>query len=643
MKKQFTIYSLSVLLILQMSVFSLLAQTFGQKISLLIDAVVQNNPAKITLNWQPVSDAGPVDVFRKTKNDILWGKAVAINLADTVTSWSDTTVQVGIGYEYKIAMKNSSFAQSYICSGIELPEAFYRGEILLVYDTISTCTLLPEIARWISDATGDGWDVIKIPVNQNDAVPAIKSRIQVEYNNDTLNVKSVFILGRVPIPYSGNTNPDGHDNHRGAWPADGYYADMTGTWTDNSVNNESAFDSRNHNLPGDGKFDQNIFPANIKLQSGRVDMRNLPAFALNETQLLKAYLDKNHAYRNKEFIIVNRGLIDDNFSSMSEGFSATGWRSFSAICGASHIVTTDYFSTMKENSYLWSYGCGPGTWGGCSGISGASNFDNSMVQSVFTMLFGSYFGDWDSPMNNFLRSAIANGSALTNCWSGRPIWHFHHMGMGENIGCSEILSMNNRTTYNTGTSNRGVQMALMGDPTLRAFMIAPVQNFTVTPVAGKAQLSWTATIDTVLGYNIYRKINDLQQFEKINSSVISTNFYTDTSLIDQAVYMVRAVKLEVTNSGSFYNMSMGITDTLLLTNSNKRLKVDHKSTINLYPNPSETTINLEYDGEDKIVRIFDCRGTLQKTTKSKTIDISDLTEGVYFIRIDNQVKKFVKL
>ena len=70
---------------------------------------------------------------------------------------------------------------------------------------------------------------------------------------------SLFLLGHVPVPYSGNINPDGHPDHQGAWPADGYYADMDGTWTDISVNNTVATGTRNDNVPGDGKFDQSIF------------------------------------------------------------------------------------------------------------------------------------------------------------------------------------------------------------------------------------------------------------------------------------------------------------------------------------------------------------------------------------------------
>lgn len=369
----------------------------------------------------------------------------------------------------------------------------------------------------------------------------------------------------MPVPYSGNIAPDGHTpDHLGAWPADGYYADMDGNWTDVSINNAGASQLRNQNVPGDGKFDQSTFPSNLELQIGRVDMRNLPAFSLSETELLRQYLDKNHAYRNKHFSTVNRALIDDNFGGFPEGFSGSAWRNFSVLCGANNIVTTDYFNTMKVEPYQWSYGCGGGSYTSCSGIGNTAAFAADSIQSIFTMLFGSYFGDWDSPSDNLLRAALANGSTLTNSWSGRPFWHFHQMGLGLPIGYSALQSMNNISIYDANNSQRGVHMALMGDPTLRAHILAPAQNLLASFDEGHAQLSWDASAEAVPGYNLYRRFGETGAFEKLNSEPVSDLNYVDSCFTEPGIYeyMVRSVALEVTNSGSFYNEGTGVFDTL---------------------------------------------------------------------------------
>jgi hypothetical protein len=49
---------------------------------------------------------------------------------------------------------------------------------------------------------------------------------------------------------------------------------------------------------------------------------------------------------------------------------------------------------------------------------------------VFTMSFGSGFGDWDSP-DGFLRAALGSGWPLTEVRAGRPHWSFQNMDVGD--------------------------------------------------------------------------------------------------------------------------------------------------------------------------------------------------------------------
>lgn len=211
-------------------------------------------------------------------------------------------------------------------------------------------------------------------------------------------------MGNIKVPYSGDINPDGHPDHLGAWPADGYYADMDGIWTDVSVNDIVASDPRNRNIPGDGKFDQSLIPTNLELQIGRVDLSNMPAFASSEQQLLKNYLDKDHDYRNKIFTAVHRGLIDDNFGFFGgEAFAASGYKNLAPLVGSGNVTANDYITTTTGNSYLWVYGCGGGSYTSAGGIGTTADFAASNTEGVFSMLFGSYFGDWDSQNNFYAR------------------------------------------------------------------------------------------------------------------------------------------------------------------------------------------------------------------------------------------------
>jgi hypothetical protein len=548
-----------------------------------LKATVQSNPNKIILQW-PFNDlTTQYTVFRKLKSETSWGNIKA-TLDGSVTQYIDSTIVRGVSYEFQVQRITSTIrGYGYINSGIEVPEQAYRGKMILLIDSLFSEKLSKEIAFTIADFEGDGWKVIKKIISRNEEVKSVRDKILAEYNNDKANVKAVYMIGHIPVPYSGNINPDGHPDHLGAWPADVYYAEMTSNWTDVSINSEVASSNRNVNVPGDNKWDQSTLPSDVELQIGRVDFANMPAFSLSEEQLLKNYLQKSHDYKNKVFAPEYRAVIDDNFGYFSgEAFSQSGWRNFGPLVGSENAMAGDYFTTLGQKSHLWSYGCGGGSYSSAGGIGTTNNFATSDLQSVFTMLFGSYFGDWDSS-NNFLRAPLAQGKTLTNVWAGRPNWVFHHMGMGENIGYDVRISQNNSGFYYAGYGARFVHLALMGDPSLRNDVVAPVENVLAVFDGTKANISWSASKDDVLGYHVYMKNDTLNDYIRLNSTLITDTFYINSCLLYKGVYsyMVRAVKLQTSFSGSYFNLSIGKSDS---TWNNQNLKVDAKFTFTIQNN-----------------------------------------------------------
>jgi hypothetical protein len=451
-------------------VFDFSAQSAAD-LAVQLSANVQANPAQITLNWLGNGSSTQYHVFRKLKSATSWGSSIAV-LTGTTTQYVDNSVIAGTNYEYRVMRLASGYTgNGYINSGIEIQETEWRGKLILFVDSSFITPLGPEITRLIDDIEGDGWQVIRHDVLRTGSVTHIKDLVVNDYNLDPVNTKAVFLFGHVPVPYSGNLNPDGHADHLGAWPADCYYADVDGFWTDNIVTSTTASPARTQNIPGDGKFDQSLAPSDLELQVGRVDFNGMPTFTLTEQQLLKNYLDKDHHYRKKIFAPVKRAVIDDNFGYFGgEAFAASGYKNFGPLVGPTNVLAADYFTTMTGNSYLWSHGCGGGTYTSAGGIGTTANFAAANLQGVFTMLFGSYFGDWDAT-NNFLKAALAQGKVLTNVWSGRPHYQFHHMGLGENIGYDILQTQNNSGNLYfaspTQITGKWVHNALMGDPTLQ--------------------------------------------------------------------------------------------------------------------------------------------------------------------------------
>jgi hypothetical protein len=530
-------------------------------------AVASVSPPQIQLSW-PLYAASGYTVYRKGYSGTSWGSPLA-TLPGNATGYLDATPLAGAPYEYQVARSASVFAVGYVAAGIEVPLVESRGKVVLIVDGTQAAAIATELARLQQDLVGDGWTVLRHDVSPTDSVPSVKALILADYAADPNGVVAVLLFGHIPVPYSGALNPDGHPDHYGAWPADGFYGDPVGTWTD-ITNYDSTVAGRQHNVAGDGKYDQTSFPAPLKLEVGRVDLSNMPAFApLTETDLLRRYLDKDHQFRHKQIVAQPRGLIDDNFGYFGgEAFAASGWRNFSAFFGAGNVFSLDWFSTLTGATYLWAYGCGGGWYQGASGVGSTSDFAANASQAVFTMLFGSYHGDWDVT-DNFLRAPLAGaGMGLTDAWAGRPAWHFHHMGMGETVGYSARATQNNLFLYSTGYGAGWVHIALMGDPTLRMHPVSPPSGLLASPTGSQVALQWTASPETVLGYHVYRSTSTNGPFERRSGGLVTALSFTDSGVATGTyTYMVRAVKLESGSGGSYFNPSQGVFKTLSVGSS----------------------------------------------------------------------------
>ncbi|MEO8066557.1 MAG: fibronectin type III domain-containing protein [Flavobacteriales bacterium] len=538
------------------------AQTLGHDRSVQASATVQVAPPAITLNWLTHSNVTGYTINRKLKGGTSWGTTLA-TLPAGATSWTDNTVAVNTSYEYRIIRTTSNLGTGYgqVNSGIQLAMVENRGTVVMLVDNTFTTSLATQLTQTQNDLENDGWKVLRHDVSRTVLPSAIKPLIVADYNADPTNVKAVLILGHVPVPRSGNLAPDGHGDHFGSWVADVYYGDVNGTWTDNALITQSSSYPFNWNVVGDGKFDQTTIPSTVELAVGRVDMAELYAFTQSETVLLGNYLNKLHEWKVKQFTAQVRALVDDNFIGYSDAYSQNAWRGFGPLVGPNNVVAADYFTSMSSGSYLWSYGCGGGWWSGANGIGATGDFATSNLQSVFTMLFGSYFGDWDVG-DNFMKASLASGRTLTNVWAGYPNWFFHHMGMGETIGYSTVLTQNNGNGhYEVAGFNAGrIHVSLLGDPTLRQAMVAPPTNVNAVQAGATAStVTWNASAEPVAGYHVYRWNAGTQAWVRRTTSAVAGLTYTDdvTGLTGLVKYMVRALKLETGFSGSYWNLSLG--------------------------------------------------------------------------------------
>ena len=572
--------------------------TPGQDLSVRVSAQVQESPQQIQLNWPVMGGPGVVSRRLLGQTGDTWTQ-LATNLNAATISYTDTNVVPGTTYEYWIRKSAGTAADGYVCGSIYGPATERRGKVLLVVDDVAHSNLTFELTRLQRDLAGDGWTVVYQTVPRDAPVTNVKQLIKAGYDADPTNVKALFLLGHVPVPYSGTFPNDGHHTHSGAWPADTYYGDMDGAWTDTTVSN-AASSARQKNVPGDGKFDQDQIPSFLELEVGRVDLYDMPAFSLGETGLLRQYLDKDHNFRHGLVRAEARGLIADTLAGAGPSFtySASGWRNFSALLGASNVVGESWSTTYIE-SRLWAYGCGWGTFTSANDIGTTADFAEKDPRAVFVMLLGSYFGDWDV-QNNFLRAPLATKSyGLTSCWAGIPDWYVHHMGTGATIGYSTMRTQNGVwPDYGRGTWPGGRHIALMGDPTLRLHAVAPPSQLgaEVTGTTNVA-LSWTESSDnSILGYHVYRARSMVGPFARLSPSLIAGTNYTDSlERTNDVIYMVRGIALEDRSGGTYSNMTQGIFVPVALSGQTNAPPAANDMAIYI---PEDTATNLVFDVSD---------------------------------------------
>lgn len=505
----------------------------------MLTATVQHNPPQITLNWpNNTTNTGNYRIIKRLKGNTNWTYMGEIPAGSV--SYVDTTATVGQAYEYSVSMMGGTQGAGFIYAGIDIPAIENRGKVVLIVDRTYASQLNYEITRLEQDLVGDGWDVIRHDVLRNDTPANIKALIKADYDVDPANVKSVFLLGHIPIYQSANMAPDGHEAR--PWPADAYYGDMDGDWTTAPTR----------------------LPSDVELEVGRVDLSDLPAFApLGEKELLQRYLDKNHNYRHGLVNMRKRGFIHDDFGEFyGEAFSRSGWGNFAQLCeGQASVQRGNWKNTLTNTDYLWSYICGSGNYNSISNTALTTNdLVNTSYKTTFTLMFGSYLGQWDT-QNNLLRSFLAMPEyGLTSAWAGRPAWYVHHMGLGETIGFSAKTSQNN-LGYPFGIGfTRMVHVALMGDPTLRMYPVPPPENVHVQQnVAQKNEISWESFDENVIGYYVYRANSPSEPYVRISPDLVTSKSFVDNDNSTSVCrYMVRAVTLEKSSSGTFFNTSQGI-------------------------------------------------------------------------------------
>jgi hypothetical protein len=551
-------------------------------------AQVNSSPAYIELTWPQHNTSQSYAISRRLVGSTSWNSIGTV--AGNATAFVDETAEIGQDYEYQIfnstvgAGGNTQDLDAGIAvsadgvAGHEVAVNENPGTIILIVDSSFATSLSTQLQQFTQSLVGDGWSVIQQDFAENADPASIRSAIMGDCATNP-NVKQVLLIGDIPVVYAGTESPDGHQPAR-YFPSDAYYGDINpGDWTP-SMQTSAYSPNVVYNL---SSLNGTYAPT---LAVGRIDMYLMGSLSdastkPTETQLLQSYLERDVAFRQGQWN-VSQAAVWSGFDT----YTGNTIDNFSDFYGASAVASNDWVGTPPsgQQGYLFGYGAGPGSSQGAEYFAGSRDFENSPNGAVFNILEGSFFGDWNIPPSNtpdsfigsnvtdsFLRSPLAGPGVglvsmygnITNSLDDLVAPSVYPMAMGSSVGQAEVYMQAGGAT-GPGSYEAGQQFTLMGDPTLTAFPVAPASNVLVSSASSGGgvvnTVTWTASPDSgIVGYDIFRYNSATGTFVKINGNTPDPlTSYTDTSAVSaQDVYMVRAIKLQQTASGSFYNAAEG--------------------------------------------------------------------------------------
>ena len=133
---------------------------------------------------------------------------------------------------------------------------------------------------------------------------------------------------------------------------------------------------------------------------------------------------------------------------------------------------------------------------------------------------------------------------------------------------------------------------------------------------------------------------------RISETPVTENRFEDVSP-DKGnnYYMVRTLKLSHVTSGSYFNLSQGIFDTIRVEKQSLPSLETTASTVNtvnetvIYPNPSTGLFNISFGSnpvQRATLKIYDIQGKLLRETTYQDatlerFDISALPKGIYIV------------
>lgn len=554
-------------------------------------AAASDAPPGLHVHWR-LDPNLPFELERAPDGTTNWA---VVHRGQGSGTWFDAAVQPGEVWRYRVVTNRFRYQFQDLRAGLRAPALEDRGAVLVLVDETLAAGLRAELDQWERDVAADGWRVLRREAPRHDdarweanppKIARTKAAVLEAWAATGGALRAVFLVGHVAVPYAGfqaeDTHTGRHDNHFGAWPADVYYGDMDGVWTDTEsqpayMGGRDPTHPETRNVPGDGKWDTafvGVAPdGNTRLEAAvaRVDFAKLPgvyaATRRTELELTRAYFHKVRRWR--------AGLLRAAPRLVAGGFFEHGadlpiWHNAARLGprlfgdDPAARVQGDLFAATGRDGFLFGLQSAAGSIsrirnGGPNQLTGAQIAALDPPPAVaFTVLLGSWFGDYNLGTDNVLRSLLATRDhGLATVWTRFTLYHFDALALGGTLGDAILFTANESIRFNDHNTGTTRTCVLLGDPTLRWSDLAPPARLGGRRGGGAVTLTWDDPPGAA-GCHVYRRSGGPgAALERLTPAPVAGGRFRDDAAPAGAAWLVRAVRLETTGSGSYTNLGAG--------------------------------------------------------------------------------------
>ena len=196
---------------------------------------------------------------------------------------------------------------------------------------------------------------------------------------------------------------------------------------------------------------------------------------------------------------------------------------------------------------------------GCSGVSSGpnnqtpppGNTPGTLAVSPSTLSFGSVAVGSSSSLTGTLSATNADIAVSSAAWSGSG---YSVSGITFPVTVAAGKSATYTVTFTPPMAgNSSGSISFVSNASDSSLQQSFTGDGTQSPGQHSVALSWSASTSSVTGYNIYRGTQSGGPYSKLNSSLLSSTSYTDSSVQSATTYYYVATAVDSSNVESAYS------------------------------------------------------------------------------------------